>query len=52
MKAGGYVVMAVMAIICALLVFGTRWLEVQHYRKHPPDDDGCRVEKFDEEGEK
>lgn len=48
MGVAAYVLMAVMAVVCALLVYGSRWLEIYYYRKHPPDD-GCREERFDED---
>ena len=49
MNAAAYVLMAVMAVVCALLVFGSRWMEVQYFRKHPPDEgDGMTEEKFEE----
>ena len=48
MGIAAYILIAVMAISCALLVIVTRWFETQYYRRHPPDD-GCRVEKFGED---
>ena len=44
---GGYIVIALMVVSCALLVIGTRWLETLYYRNHPPDD-GTREDKHDE----
>jgi hypothetical protein len=47
---GGYIVIALMVVSCALLVIGTRWLETRYYRNHPPDNwDGTREDK-DEHG--
>lgn len=48
MKIGGYVIIALMAAACALLVIATRWLETRYHQSHPPDD-GCREEHFEED---
>ena len=49
MGVAAYILMAAMAVVCALLVIGARWLETQYYRSHPPDEDPCRVEHFEED---
>ena len=50
MNIAAYILMAVMAVVCALLVYGSRWMETRYYRYHPPDaDDPCREEKFEED---
>ena len=51
MGVAAYILMAVMAVVCALLVYGSRWLEVQHFRKHPPDEGDGMTEAHFEEGE-
>ena len=50
MNAAVYILMAVMAVVCALLVLGARWVETRYYRNHPPND-GCTEMKFDDEEE-
>lgn len=48
MNTAAIILMAAMGIICALLVYGSRWIEIRYYKMHPPDD-GTREEKFEED---
>ena len=43
------IISAIIAAIVIMVIVGARILEGQNEVRHPPDDDGCREVKFDEQ---